>query len=417
MYYLLKALELFLFIIVKPIRAISHFIFAVFLVRLYRIYRLVKNWLGKLFSPAKNKLLYPFSTKFIAHALIVIIALLVVINNLDIREIRAEEFGNNSLISSLLKNEENDIVETIDASTQTKTAGQSVAVSDALNPKEANDNSEKELNETITAETQGALLNPSITPEASNQPRYNVEYYIVEGGDTISSIAVKFNLNPNTILWENRLGPKDYIKPGDKLTILPTDGVSRQVKKGDTLEKIAKTYSADINTILEYNRLVDASDISENEILIIPGGQVSEPAAPKVTTTPNLQIPPPARVPASSRLLWPTVSHKINQYFKWRHTGIDLDGDYSSPIYAADSGRVEYAGFARNGYGNHIIINHGGGKQTLYAHASKIFVRKGDYVEKGQTIAMIGCTGWCSGTHLHFEIIVSGRKVNPLSYL
>lgn len=349
-------------------------------------------------------------------------AILVVINNFAISGTRAAEFGNNSLISSLLKNNEESITETINT-TQTKTANPSTAISDVLNPKEVTNGSEKTTNETMTTETQGALLNPGITtPTANGQQRNKVEYYIVEGGDTVSAIAAKFNLNPNTILWENKLGPRDYIKPGDKLTILPTDGVSYQVKKGDTLEKIAKTYSADVNAILEYNQLADASDISNNEILIIPGGQMPTPtpAATSVTAPIQyalLQIPPPARVVASARLLWPTTSHKINQYFGWRHTGVDIDGTYSSPIYAADDGRVEFAGFDRSGYGNHIIINHGGGIETLYGHASKIFVRVGDSVTKGQTIGMIGCTGWCTGPHVHFEVRIGGQPVNPLSYL
>lgn len=141
---------------------------------------------------------------------------------------------------------------------------------------------------------------------------------------------------------------------------------------------------------------------------------------PKATTSRGfalLNIPPPSRVQSSSRFLWPTPSKKINQYFGWRHTGLDIDGNYSSPIYAADSGRVERSDSAASGYGLHIVLNHGGGVETLYGHLSKSFVRVGDSVQRGQTIGMMGCTGWCTGPHVHFEVIIGSRKVNPLSYL
>ena len=76
------------------------------------------------------------------------------------------------------------------------------------------------------------------------------------------------------------------------------------------------------------------------------------------------------------------------------------------PIYAADSGVIEYTGYMDKGYGNNILINHGGGKKTRYAHLSKFYIKKGDHVTKGQTIGLMGSTGWSTGQHLHFEVIL-----------
>ena len=118
-----------------------------------------------------------------------------------------------------------------------------------------------------------------------------------------------------------------------------------------------------------------------------------------------------------AKFIWPTPNHKINQYFRGRiHTGVDIEGDYSSPIYAAASGSVIYAAYDLSGYGLRIIINHGNGYETLYAHASKIFVHTGDKVKQGQTIAMVGSTGRSTGTHLHYEVRTGSGFLNPLIF-
>lgn len=418
-----EILKYFFLILFIPIKFIAYLIFKNFLVNLYRLYRSIKNYLKTFFSPAKNKLIFLFSRRTLLHLFLIIIALLVTYNSIDVKEIQAEEFGKNTIISSLIKNESSETSGIIE-----ETVSQEVSASpkiDYYNKKTAvasnssSLNKDEEGSQLVTSESGSAIVNPKITSAGQIASEKEVQYYIVEGGDTISTIAEKFNISTNTILWENKLGPRDYIKPGDKLTILPLIGLSHQVQKGDTLEKIAKKYGVSQDEILEYNELADAQAIEEGEILIIPGGEMPEP--PKTEYTSRTQfasskIPASARVPPGSRLLWPTTNKKINQYARWGHMAIDIGGDYSSPIYAADSGRVETINKGR-GYGNDIIINHGGGKKTLYAHLSKIFIRTGDNVEKGQTIGMMGCTGWCTGTHLHFEVTVNGSKVNPLSYL
>jgi murein DD-endopeptidase MepM/ murein hydrolase activator NlpD len=418
----------FSYAIFKPLQVVASFIFRTILIPLYRIYFSVKKWLIPIFAPAKNKIIYPLLTKSTVHIIIIMLGLAVVANNFHIKEIHAEEFDQNTILATLTTTDENQTI-TETALTATKTA-QYARGMNALRTDDGSQNTtsalSNEANNVITSESSGAVLKPGLASTTiGDRARESVEYYIVQGGDTISTIAEKFGISTNTILWENKLGPRDYIKPGDKITILPESGVSHQVKKGDTLAKIATRYGVQISTIMDYNRLVDESAIQPDQILIIPGGTMPEeqqtvPATPRsnVGIFNILETPPPSRVTSSARLLWPGISRKINQYYRGgRHTGIDIDGNTGNPIYAADDGRVEYAGSDRSGYGIHIIINHGGGIKTLYGHASKLYVKAGDSVKRGQTIGAIGCTGRCTGAHIHFEVRVNGSFINPLTYL
>jgi murein DD-endopeptidase MepM/ murein hydrolase activator NlpD len=116
-------------------------------------------------------------------------------------------------------------------------------------------------------------------------------------------------------------------------------------------------------------------------------------------------------------MIWPTTSRRLTQYFKWNHAGIDIGEPTGSPLYASDEGIVEYAGWGRGGWGNTILINHGDGRKTRYSHASRILVHVGDFVSKGQTIALSGNTGRSTGPHLDFRIYINGRTVNPLDYV
>ncbi|MEL6527108.1 MAG: M23 family metallopeptidase, partial [Chloroflexota bacterium] len=95
------------------------------------------------------------------------------------------------------------------------------------------------------------------------------------------------------------------------------------------------------------------------------------------------------------------------------HSGIDLSAPTGTPIYAANSGNVIFSGFSRWGYGNAVVIEHGGVYSTLYGHMSSIAVGCGQFVSVGQVIGLVGNTGNSSGPHLHFEIMVSGEAINP----
>lgn len=405
------------------------FIFRQVLVPMYRLYFYAKKFLTAVFAPAKNKIIYPLLNKSTVHLVIIFITLAVITNNLYAKEVPAEEFSQKTIVTALTVSEDQTIItETISASTAKNNPNTQPSGLMAANARvEVTAAAEEETDTIMTSESSGAVVNPGlIGTTVGERPRDKIEQYAVEGGDTISTIAEKFGVSVNTVLWANSIGPRDFIKPGQKLTILPQSGVSHEVKKGDTLDQIAKRYSVDANNIIANNKLVDASAIEPGDVLVIPGGTMPEEPKPQTSTQVAtrsqvfsiLEAPPPSRASSSARLLWPTPSHKINQYYRGsRHSGLDIDGNYSSPIYAADDGRVETADSRARGYGLHIVINNGGGMKTLYAHLSKLFVRPGDSVKRGQTIGIMGCTGWCTGTHLHFEVIISGRKLNPLSYL
>jgi LysM repeat protein len=255
--------------------------------------------------------------------------------------------------------------------------------------------------------------------------RRSIIYYTVQDGDTISTISRHFGITVNTILWANNLTAYSLIRAGDRLAILPYSGVLYTVKKGDTLAKIAQDYDIDLEKIVSCNTL--GNSITVGQKIVVPGAkQIEEEVAVRKATTPSYTgisiikdfIKTPTIKISGNKMAWPTQGHNITQYYSWRHTGVDIANHIGTPIYAADSGTVVIAqGGWNGGYGNTIVIDHGGGKRTRYGHASKLFVKVGDEVEKGENIAAMGSTGNSTGPHLHFEVLINGSRTNPLNYI
>lgn len=267
--------------------------------------------------------------------------------------------------------------------------------------------------------------NSGFTGTTVAQKRTSTINHTVKEGETISSIARTYGINVNTILWANNLGPRSLIRPGNQLIILSQNGVIYTVAKGDTIGKIARKYGVTESSLLANNNLGNSLKIGEK--IIIPGGRMlAENTAPTKSVTKNNSytgisvikdlVKAPKTKAAGGNMAWPTVGHRITQYYSWRHTGLDIANKVGTPLYAVESGTVEFSGWSR-GYGNNVVINHGGGKKTRYAHASKLFVSVGDSVERGENIAAMGSTGWSTGSHIHFEVIVGGVKYNPLNYI
>jgi murein DD-endopeptidase MepM/ murein hydrolase activator NlpD len=122
---------------------------------------------------------------------------------------------------------------------------------------------------------------------------------------------------------------------------------------------------------------------------------------------------------SSEGFIWPLnggVSSPFGSRWGGMHTGVDINGYSGQPIAAAKSGIAIYVGSGMSGYGNVVMIDHGGGLSTLYAHMSAFNV-SGGAVQQGQIIGFVGCTGNCYGDHLHFEVRVGGNPVDPMSYL
>ncbi len=404
-----------------PFRIFGQLVFALILVNLYQLYRLIKKRLCSTWRPAKNRVLFPLTTRFVMHGMLIVVTLLVTTNSLKAREIRQDDTNGPRILSSILRGgEDSEITETADGIITSKRFYDGIGGVSPLDVASA----AVEENMAATQDNSTLLGTQLASTTVGERAREGVVKHVVEGGETVSDIADRYNISVNTVLWENRLGERDFIKPGQVLTVLPTTGVSHQVQRGDTVASIAQKYKADEGEIISFNKLASADAIDQNEILLIPNGTVPPPPPVPQPTVRLARASviygdnaPPSRTVSGSGLLWPTPSHKINQYYRGsRHTGVDIDGDYSSPIYAADSGRVVESGW-HGGYGIALMIDHGNGTKTLYGHASKLFVKAGDYVTKGQTVAMVGTTGYSTGTHLHFEVIIGGSKPNPLSYI
>jgi murein DD-endopeptidase MepM/ murein hydrolase activator NlpD len=206
----------------------------------------------------------------------------------------------------------------------------------------------------------------------------------------------------------------DYITVGQELFILPMDGAYHEVKAGETLQSIAQRYSVDVSVIVEceYNDLEEPYQLQEGRRLVVPGG--TRPLVPRYV---RATAPPPADAPrGSGNFMWP-VSGYVTQGWWTGHLGIDIGAATGTPIYASDTGYVAATGWM-GGYGNYVIINHGyEGFETLYAHMSQIRVIAGQGVQRGQVIGLIGCTGRCTGPHLHFEVRQGGVKRNPFGFL
>lgn len=234
-----------------------------------------------------------------------------------------------------------------------------------------------------------------------------ISVYVVREGDTLSQIAEMYSVSANTILWANDIKKASLIKPGMTLVILPITGIRHVVKEGDTLQSIAKKYGGDVEEILSYNQLASASDISVNDTIVVPGGAVTAPAASKTVakTASSRGTATVSTGSGSSGFSHPLPGAMRTQGIHG-YNGVDLAAGAGTGILAAANGEVIVAKSSgwNGGYGNYIVIKHGNGTQTLYAHLSSVSVSVGASVSAGETIGVIGNTGRSTGTHLHFEV-------------
>jgi murein DD-endopeptidase MepM/ murein hydrolase activator NlpD len=261
---------------------------------------------------------------------------------------------------------------------------------------------------------------PTTQTLVSEKMRDKVIEYKVQEGDTVSSIAKKFDVSEDTIRWQNGLKTKSAIKIGQILEIPPITGVAHKVQKGDTVYSIAKKYSAEAQGIVDfpYNTFTndETFELAIGQVVIVPDGVKPEetywsPVASIRQITPNA-----GTVVASGSFVWPT-SGSITQRFAWYHKGIDIANNSAPEVLAADAGTVIVPPYMPGGYGNYVLINHGNGYVTLYGHMQKIYVVPNQTVKRNDAIGKMGSTGRSTGTHLHFEIRQSGSAMNPLSIL
>lgn len=259
----------------------------------------------------------------------------------------------------------------------------------------------------------------TITTIESSHPRGEIIEYAVRPGDTIASIARKFGVSIDTIIWANKIKSVTKIKPGERLKIPPVTGVVHKVQRGETVYSIAKKYQANPQAIVDFPFNTFANDetfaLAVGQTLIVPDGVMpkAKPKAKQYLAGGAVSV---GTSGSKGQFIWPT-SGRVTQRYSWYHRAIDIANKQTPAIVAASPGRVVIVIYSRIGYGNHIIIDHGNGYQTLYAHLSRIYVKKGQVVSAGQAIGQMGSTGRSTGIHLHFEIIKNGVKLNPLSLL
>ncbi|MEP7166795.1 MAG: M23 family metallopeptidase [Candidatus Woesebacteria bacterium] len=254
--------------------------------------------------------------------------------------------------------------------------------------------------------------------------------HTVESGETLKSIADKYGLKKtSTIAWLNNISEKDAIKPGQKLKILPIDGVLHKVKKGDTICSVARTYGlidkgddcgSGAQPIVDYPFNTFTNDefgLQVGQYLVVPDGVLPQPDNAGTTAVARRLTPNAGAVSATGQFIWP-ASGIITQGFSSFHRAFDIANRAGGSILAADSGKVIVAGWVDNsGYGNRVMIDHGNGYVTLYAHMSVIAVQVGQTVKRGDVIGQMGSTGRSTGTHCHFEVRLGGVAQNPGNYL
>ncbi len=275
----------------------------------------------------------------------------------------------------------------------------------------------------------------SVAPEPALPP-YAI-YQVVEG-DTVSSIAARYGISPDYVLANNaEIRDSDVLTLGQAIIIPAGNGILHEVRYGETLSDIAGRYSVGVDAIAGFgpNGIEQADDITETQLVYVPGGAlpvftepVPVPAAGAPDGSGGASAAPSSGGggivsggPSSNAgLIWP-VSGPISSYYGPGHPlGIDVDGFHltGAAIAASTSGTVVFAGGnACCSYGLYVVIMSPGGIETLYAHLSSISVSAGESVSQGQQVGIIGETGYSTGTHLHFEVIDNGVRVDPLSYL
>ncbi len=268
---------------------------------------------------------------------------------------------------------------------------------------------------------------PAAVPQTfvGRRPEHQFQTYTVERGDTPNGIADRFGIQATTLLGGNPLLSQEssLLQTGVTLVILPIDGVLHDVQPGDTLESIAEQYGVPVETIIGY-----APNNLEFPYRLFPETQIMVPGAVRdvfVWTPPTLASVRSSRegsgvapvIVGTGTYIYPVGSRNFSQYFWYGHPGVDIALPEGTAVVASDTGTVTFAGWNIYGFGNLIVVNHGNGYETFYAHLSGISVVPGQIVYQGNVIGSTGNTGNSSGPHIHFEIRANGVQDNPCFYV
>jgi murein DD-endopeptidase MepM/ murein hydrolase activator NlpD len=268
----------------------------------------------------------------------------------------------------------------------------------------------------------GTLLKPVSVNTTVPDGRDLLRRHKVKSGETLASLSKKYKVNKATIFWASKL-TSIKLRPGQKLTIPPVNGLVVKVKSTDTLASLARKYKVKTDAILEANELED-SNLVMGQVLVLPGAKGKALPKPKQAASRSPSTSggaAPARY-RGGRFAWPVAGGEISQLYQYGHYGLDIAADPGTPVKAGAAGKVIFAGWKNNGGGYQVWIAHGSGLYTTYNHMSSITVGNGQGVGRGQQVGRIGSTGYATGPHLHFEVWIGpiwngGRRVNPINYL
>ncbi len=307
-------------------------------------------------------------------------------------------------------------------------------------------NSETFLLQAAAPVAESEAIRRNLNPDTVLPMRARTEIvsYTVQAGDNLFSIAERFNLQPETVLWSNRYVLGDdphFIYPGQQLLISPVDGTLHRWSAGEGLNGVAEYYQVSPDAIVNFtgNHLAIATlgdyaspNIASGTMLVVPGGkgEFTDWRTPRITReepATAVNVGPGActgsydGVVGTLNFRWPVEDHILSGYDyapSANHLGIDLRGDMGDPVEAVDNGVVVYAGWNDWGYGNMVVVDHGSGWQSLYAHLAEVDVVCGQEVYAGDKLGSMGDTGEADGVHLHFELRSDEYgRVNPWDFL
>ena len=290
----------------------------------------------------------------------------------------------------------------------------------------------------LLADQEGYLLKAMpMSGEATYQTNRKEDVlYTVQSGDTLSGIAYRFGLNQNSVMAANDMTNANYLKTNQELNIPPKDGAYIEVEDGDTLEGLVEDFKGDLALTQELNEVGEDNVVVEGDMLFVVGEDVAEEYLASIapvytasaTTTSSYTYTSDYNAYdvgtsymntevdttyASADFVYPTTGSLTQGYYSG-HYAYDIADRNKPAIVAVSDGSVTTSSYGWNGgYGNYVIIDHGNGYKSLYAHLEEIYVYEGEYVSIGQAIGKMGNTGrvyGATGIHLHFEISYNGYK-------
>jgi murein DD-endopeptidase MepM/ murein hydrolase activator NlpD len=268
-------------------------------------------------------------------------------------------------------------------------------------------------------------------PGTLTTPAQEARTHRVDRGQTLWRISQTYSVTIEALKQANGLESETLIE-GQLLVIPQTAGV-HIIKEGETLWQISRRYQVPLEDLARLNQLVNPGELQVGQEILIPkealvaakeNGENADNGDNRQhgESDPSPAEPSPSQPKTASGggdLIWP-VQGVISSTFGPRrgkqHSGLDIAAPKGTPIKAAKAGTVVTTGWL-GGYGQTVILEHSDKTATLYAHASKILVRKGQKVKQGETIARVGTTGRSTGPHVHFEVIVNSRPRDPITYL